>query len=154
MMDDEYEILPHNEVLKLRKELDEIKKHPGEVQVSTLDTVNRNLTELLSLFKEAAENIELEGREKSDIQEHLGPINEKLEEVLDQNKKIAEGVVALSDMIASLEENIQNLSDQMEDIKDSQQSRPPPYAPQRPSLRPFSQGPAQPPGMPPFEPEQ
>jgi len=99
MANDEYEIVPHKDILDLKKEIARLK---GEGQTpDTRDSLfyavtklNDSINDLLKLFKAASESMAAEG-EVAD----MSGVNEKLNTIIEQNKKIAEGIVALADLI-------------------------------------------------------
>jgi len=88
-MDDEYELLPHEELLRLREELKKLRTGKEPSLQDSINKLNRNIEELVSIFQKAA-------RETSDEDFHL---DKKLEVVLDENRKIAEAIVAVADML-------------------------------------------------------
>ncbi len=96
MSDDEYEILPHEEIEHLRKEVHELKQNPlkgfgkSHDLIESIDRLSISIDRLLRLFETADKALYNEYHkgyhEQSD---HLNRIEE-------QNKKIAKGLVALS----------------------------------------------------------
>lgn len=101
----DYDIIPHEEILRLRKEVNELKKHPlgstaaGKDLVSSIKELNQNMTNLFNLFKEAAEEMKLEESEAKVIAEKMSPMMDKFDMLIDQNEKIATGIVAVADMV-------------------------------------------------------
>lgn len=111
--DEEYAIVSKKEFLQLKKELDRLKKNPlegsesGENLQSSIDNLNKSLNVMLEVFKQASEDMKLEEHETEMVSKQLGPINEKLETLIDQNQKIAKGIVAVADMVKEKLEEIE-----------------------------------------------
>jgi len=103
--EEDYDIIPHEEVLKLRKELDEIKKNPlgstatGRELLESINSLNHNIVNLLNLFKEAAEELKFEENEAKVVSDKMIPMLQKFDTLIDQNEKLAKGIVAVADMV-------------------------------------------------------
>jgi hypothetical protein len=153
-----YEIMPYKEIVKLKKELEELQKKAGEAPsrelLKSVDALTKNMDSMLNLFKSAAEEMKLEEAAPSKVD--LGPVLDKLDEIsgsfedlsgkveetLTENKTIAEGVIAVSD---SLNEKFSKLSDDIASLKK-------PAPPKVPGLPPMVPAGPVPPGMPPGPP--
>lgn len=114
-MDEEYEILPKDELDYLRKEVEKLKKNPfGNSEKSrtlydAVEDLNKTMKKLLTLF---------EGTQQELIEEYSkARPNEALGEVLDQNEKIAKGTLAIADMINQQQEDINNIKDALANPK-------------------------------------
>ena len=89
-MNDEYELIPHQEILELRKEIEALKEQlktrgqAGEPQKNLTESIQ----ELILIFREATEQL----RSKPASQESLAML-------LDQNEKIAKGLLAIADIL-------------------------------------------------------
>ena len=129
--DDDYELLPHKDIIELKKELEKLKKGPTPESRDQMEKLTDSINNLLNLFKEASSQMHLEEQEGNLVSEKLGPIEEKLDQILDQNQKIAEGIVALADLIKEMKE---------------EKEPPMPRLRMGPMQGPMPQGP--PPGMP------
>ena len=96
MADDDYDLLPHQEIEELKRQVQELKtrsdKSSSQEIVKALEQLTRSMDSMLRLFTEAAH--EVKGSDKEHEQ-----IVDKLDEVIEQNKTIAEGMVAVSDMV-------------------------------------------------------
>ena len=96
MADDDYDLLPHQEIEELKRQVQELKtrsdKSSSQEIVKALEQLTRSMDSMLRLFTEAAQ--EVKGSDKEHEQ-----IVDKLDEVIEQNKTIAEGMVAVSDMV-------------------------------------------------------
>jgi len=105
MVDEPYDMLPHKEIVELKKQLKELKsstgKKPSQELLNSMNTLTKSIDSLLKLFTKTAE--ELKHEEESPG--NLKAIDEKLNEVIEQNKTIAEGVVAISDSVNDFIEN-------------------------------------------------
>jgi hypothetical protein len=94
---EEYELLPHEEIERLRKEVEKLKKSPygdtetGRNLLDSMEELNESLKKLISIFEKTNAEI-MEEYENSKPAERLSRIEE-------QNQKIAGGIVALSNMI-------------------------------------------------------
>jgi hypothetical protein len=135
MEEDEYAIVSKKEFLTLKKELEKLKKNPlegsesGENLQSSIDNLNKSLNIMLEVFKQAAEDMKLEEHDTEAVGKQLGPINEKIETLIDQNQKIAKGIVAIADMV---KEKLEEISERAE----SKPRLPPLGAAPAPSYRP------------------
>ena len=114
-MDEEYEILPKNELDYLRKEVEKLKKNPfGDSEKSrtlydAVEDLNNTMKKLLTLFNSTQQEL---------IEEYsrVKP-NEALGEVLDQNEKIAKGTLAVADMIKQQQGDINNIKEALANPK-------------------------------------
>ena len=103
--DSDYDIIPHAELIKLRREVNELKQHPlgttstGKELLETIKELNTNISNLFNLFKEAAEEMKLEESEAKMVAEKMKPMMQKFDTLIDQNEKIAKGIVAVADMV-------------------------------------------------------
>ena len=91
--DEPYDIMPHREIVELKKQVQELKSEKSSSQglVSSMSALTNSMDSMLRLFKGASEELKVE--EKEDI------LNKKLDEIIEQNKIIADGIVTVSDMI-------------------------------------------------------
>ncbi len=119
--EEEYAIVSKKEFLALKKELDRLKQNPlegsehGETLQASIDNLNKSLNVMLEVFKQAAEDMKLDEHDSQMIAKQMGPINEKLDKLVDQNQKIAKGIVAVADMI----------KEKLEDLESSHKRLPP-----------------------------
>jgi hypothetical protein len=140
--DEEYAIVSKKEFLALKKEIDRLKKNPlegsdaGENLQASIDNLSKGLNVMLEVFKQAADDMKLEEHDSDTLAKQMGPINEKIDTLIEQNQKIAKGIVAVADMV----------KEKLEEINESQKNRLPPLrGGPAPSSQPF---PPQPPRMP------
>lgn len=136
-MDEDYDILPHKEIVELKKEIEALKKNPGSKDVqNSIEELMHSLNKMINIFNTAVEELKLEEKEESFASKKLDPIAEKLDQVIEQNKQIAEAIVAVVDMIKE------------QQIKQELRPVPPQFPKPRP--QPFSPfGTFTPPNMPP-----
>jgi hypothetical protein len=100
--DDDYELLPRQEIENLKKELERLKKHPlgdmkeGETLLEAINNLNTNIRRLVDLFTKAEAEMIKEYGENSPAQ--------ALKSIQDQNEQLAEGLVSVADMVKELKE--------------------------------------------------
>ncbi|MFH1589392.1 MAG: hypothetical protein ABIB43_02395 [archaeon] len=96
-MVDDYELLPHEELEKLRSEIEHFKKnpYPGTKQnknlLSAMEELNDSINRLIIIFEGTEESLINEYKDSSPIK--------VLKEISDQNRKIAEAILALASML-------------------------------------------------------
>lgn len=89
-MDDEYELIPHQEILELKREIEGLKEQlkargqAGEPQKNLTESIQ----EMIIIFREATEQL----RSKPASSESLAML-------VDQNEKIAKGLLAIADIL-------------------------------------------------------
>jgi DNA repair ATPase RecN len=147
--DEDYEIIPHKEIIELKKEIDHLKRNPlgrGKSAEHLLDSINdlsNNISNLIKVFKEAT-NILKEDKSNKQVDNN---INSKIEVLFDQNKEIAEALVSLADMIkeekkdlGSMQNNISSFSKLPEFLSNNSERPQSPQnfmqRPQRPNIPP------------------
>ncbi len=150
--DGPYEIMPYREIVKLKKELEELRDKAGEAPskdlLKSMDNLTNNMGSMLDMFKAAAEEMKLEEAAPSkvdfkpvldkldEIATKLDEMSDKVEETLSENKTIAEGLVAVSD---SMEEKFSSLSDSIIELKQGVPTAPagrPSFSPMPPPMAP------------------
>ncbi len=99
---DEYELMPHKDIIELREELRRLREKPSEktLQISMVELASK-LDRITEIFEEAKEMIRVEEGALT-FQEKMRPVVERMEKILEQNSQIAEGVVAIADMVNEL----------------------------------------------------
>lgn len=96
MGNDEYEILPHKEILNIKKELNDLRGGSSTKQLATsMEELKKTMAGLIDLFKAATQ--EMKTQEKEEV-----TISKKIDKVIKQNKIIAEGIVSVADMVEEL----------------------------------------------------
>ncbi|MBI4739262.1 hypothetical protein HY772_06950 [Candidatus Woesearchaeota archaeon] len=118
--DDEYAIVSKKEFLALKKELDRIKKNPlegspvGENLQDSIDNLNTSVNSMLEVFKQAAQEMGVEEHDTQLVSKQIGPLQEKVDTLIEQNQKIAKGIVAIADMVREKLEEIEARASRME----------------------------------------
>jgi len=95
-MTDEYELIPHREILELRKEIAELKQHlqvkqPAQTEMGAQaqpKSLSDSIEELIAIFKEATEQL----RSKPATSESMALL-------VEQNEKIAKGLLMIEDTL-------------------------------------------------------
>jgi hypothetical protein len=96
-MVDDYELLPHEELEHLRREIASLKKnpYPGTKQnqnlLDSMDELNSSIKKLIHIFEGTQEELIKEYSEASPTK--------LLKEISEQNAKIAQGIIALAEMV-------------------------------------------------------
>lgn len=103
-VNDDYELLPHKDILELKEELRKLRAQPSEktLQISMVELSGR-INRLIDIFEEAKEMIKAEEGALT-FQEKMKPLLNRMDKVLEQNSQIAEGVVAIADMVNELKD--------------------------------------------------
>ncbi len=99
--EEEYELLPHKEVVELKEQLEKLKTFevaPTKKLTVNLVELNTKLEKLLAIFDEASKQITVEEGGLT-FQDRMKPMLEKMNKILEQNSEIAEGIVAVADMV-------------------------------------------------------
>ncbi len=99
MVDSDYELLPEKDILKIKRELNELKENELSSKFSPekIEELNNNIKELIEVIRLASDEVKLE---KVDPYIHrLSVIEKKIDKSLYENKEIAQGIVALADLI-------------------------------------------------------
>ncbi|MDO8480336.1 MAG: hypothetical protein Q7S65_00810 [Nanoarchaeota archaeon] len=66
---------------------------------NSMNTLTTSMQSMLELFKTAATDMKKDDQEQKGMEDHLAPMMEKFNEIIEQNKIIAEGMIALSDLV-------------------------------------------------------
>ncbi|MBW3020702.1 hypothetical protein KY334_05375 [Candidatus Woesearchaeota archaeon] len=109
MDQDNYELMPLDEIKRLKDEISELKKEkhyaPSFVVARSLERLANSLEGLFKIFEVAATDIEQDTTSKLSFEERISPIIAKLDRLESQNKDIAEGMLALADIVKKLDES-------------------------------------------------
>jgi len=102
-MTEDYEIIPLEEVRKLKEEIKQLKSEnensPTSQIAYSMDKLTESLEKLFEIFNVAATDIEREKLDEKSFEEKIHPLMEKLNRIEDQNKDLAEGILALADIV-------------------------------------------------------
>ncbi|MBN2052584.1 hypothetical protein JW756_03710 [Candidatus Woesearchaeota archaeon] len=99
--DEEYELLPRQEIDNLKRELERLKKHPlgdmkeGETLLEAINNLNTNIRKLIDIFTKAEADLVKDYEENNPA--------ETLKTVKEQNEQIAQGLVAVADLIKEMQ---------------------------------------------------
>jgi len=160
MADEEYAIVSKSEFMSLKRELDKLKKNPlegseqGQNLKDSVDNLNVSLTSMMNVFKEAADEMKLEERDREVIGKKLGPMEEKIDTLVEQNQKIAKGLVAVADMVREKLEELERQQEEEPKEEKKLPDMPPGPMPVGPAPGPMGppMAPLGPPGAPPGPP--
>ncbi len=107
-MDDD-SMLPSEEMEKLRREIELLKRKQGlansgedSVMGDSVSTLSRSINSLMRIFKEASEEMKMDTHDAVLVAQKLDRILDRLDKIEAQNEKIAKGIVAIADMIEDL----------------------------------------------------
>ncbi|MDP7323965.1 MAG: hypothetical protein QF632_04360 [Candidatus Woesearchaeota archaeon] len=105
MGEDDYEIVPHKEIIDLKNELKNLKggEHDSDISFHTsMDNLQLSINSLIDIFREASRSMKAEQDHNEEVLKKVNTLSENLHDVLNQNEKIAEGIVAVADMMKEL----------------------------------------------------
>lgn len=105
--------------------------------------LNQSIGELISIFKEASEQMKFEERETDIIAKKIDPLFEKIDVLIEQNQKIARGIVAVADMVTARPQPAER------PVERPAQIERPAFQPQMPSAMPRTLPAPQAPRLPP-----
>lgn len=100
--DDEYELLPRQEVENLKHELERLKKNPlgelkeGKTLLDAVNSLNDNIKKLINIFTKAEADLAKEYSEGNPAQD--------LKSIKEQNEQIAQGLLAVADLVKEIKE--------------------------------------------------
>ncbi|MFC1697189.1 hypothetical protein ACFL1H_02565 [Nanoarchaeota archaeon] len=109
---DDYDLIPHEEFIRLRKELEALKKNfPSSVLQDSVDNLSDNVHEMLSMFRSAIEEMNADTDDEPDKLHK--EIIAKVDEAIDHDKKIAEAILSVVDMVKEIELKVDNIDKKM-----------------------------------------
>lgn len=138
MPEDEFELMSHDEIAKLKEQLAKLKKKKKSASLKdSIDALNANIESLVDVFEEASREVRTEDFE----------LMKKIGRVLEQNQKIAQGIVKIAEMLEG--------KGAMPPMARTMPPPPMPPPPSRPrEFDTLQRMPFPPPGMPPLPPER
>ncbi|MBW3016782.1 hypothetical protein KY316_00275 [Candidatus Woesearchaeota archaeon] len=135
--EDDYEILPREQIKKLKDEISRLKsgKAMGDGELLyAIKELSVKLESMSGIFEAAEIDLREEDKTAEIVKDKIDPILERVNLIAEQNQKIAKGLVAINDI---LEEKLKELVDLTEDIKAMRMEAPAPQAaPAAPSIPP------------------
>lgn len=108
-VEEEYELLPHKEIVELKEELRKLKSLPPEAGHHTeasYETLTKKMDRLIEIFEEAEKSVEVEEGAVT-FKERMAPFKDKMDKILEQNSEIAEGIVALADIMNEIKDKLE-----------------------------------------------
>jgi hypothetical protein len=113
---DDYELLPHGELVKLREEIRQLNNSSPKGRAhSSLDKsmaeLNKTIGNLFEIFKETNMELKLGDSQITSRLSKLNSLNEKLDTIIDQNEKIAEAILVVAEASEKISQKIDNSSD-------------------------------------------
>lgn len=120
----EYELMPHEELEKLRQEVEAVKRNPlgnnydSEDLIGSMNQLTEAINKLLKLFSSVNTSM-IEDFSKHSLRDHF-------QELSSQNEKIAQGVVAVAKMVKNQQTGMQepNPQTQNPDVDSQMQGMP------------------------------
>ena len=103
-MDDEYELLSHDEVERLKREAERYKHNPF-VKAGEDEKLYNSIVKLTDALNRMASVFENVKKEVLDDYENTGGPDEKLNSLLEQNRHIAEALVSLNEKLSSFDKD-------------------------------------------------
>lgn len=115
--DSEYELLPHEEVEKLREDVERLKNNPLGKRYGGVDLIDsvHNLTQTINYMNKLFENTNKEMAEEFKSTN----LQEQFKSISSQNEQIAKGIVTVAEMVQSQQEFFQSFQEKLEKLIDS-----------------------------------
>jgi len=101
MMEEDYEILPHQILADLKNEVEALKKKltqpdaKAQELILEIESLKDSIHDLTMIFQKALEDMKQEG----DAAQLMKTLTTKIEAVISQNETIARGMIAISDKV-------------------------------------------------------
>ncbi len=151
-IEEEYELLPHKEIIELREELRKVRSLPsgaGKHAEASYEVLTSKMDRLVDIFEEAEKTVSVE-EGAATWKDKMAPFVEKMNKILEQNSEIAEGIVALADIMNEIKDKLEVgviYKAKEAEVHTRPIPTPPRAAPMPPMGAPRPQGPMPPPGM-------
>jgi hypothetical protein len=105
--DDDYELLPHRALANIQREIDIVKQKassneetiPANLK-SSIDSLSGKISNLISIFQEAAKSMPAE--EGAGSSQKIDLLLKKMETLEGENRKIAEAILVVADLIKEM----------------------------------------------------
>ncbi len=101
---DDYELLPRDEIRRLREQIDDLRgqKHPVHEDINdNVKKLSDRMQDLLMILERASDDLREEDKESEIIAKKINPLFDKLSEIEEQNGKIARAMVGFNSLIES-----------------------------------------------------
>ncbi len=108
-MSDDYELIPLDEVEKLKAEIAALKQGKKSSPASlagTLDRLANALEKLFKIFEVAATDMEQDKLHEKTFEEKIQPLMDKIRSMEQQNKDLAEGILAMADIVKGIDRKL------------------------------------------------
>lgn len=117
MENDDYELVPSEKLMELKRQLDSLKKNPVTQSATSsltesMDNLSNNINKLLSIFREATEEMKVEEREELLIRKKIEPVLKKMDTIVDNTQTIANAMVDINEKLDALKADIEILKKQ------------------------------------------
>jgi hypothetical protein len=93
---EEYEILQHGSLNKLKSDLDAVKSNATQ---QSMDSLRESIDKLLKVFTMASQEMHEEEIETNAIHKKIKPLNDKVDQLIEQNQELARGLVVVADLV-------------------------------------------------------
>lgn len=102
MEDPDYDIVPHNEIFKLKQEVDELKNATSSDIQKAMHELTDSINNMNDILKEASKGMKTEENEALVLTKKFDSLIDVIKITIDENKKIAEAMISLSKLIKDI----------------------------------------------------
>jgi hypothetical protein len=117
--DDEFELMSHKDVEKLKKELSALRKsgttRESQVVLDSMDKLNENIVGLTDVFREATMELKISDNEAFNPK-LMHELSEKIDSLLEQNEKMAEAILTVAEVSNELKDRLDELLKETEEM--------------------------------------
>jgi hypothetical protein len=117
--DDEFELMSHKDVEKLKKELSALRKsgtsRESQVVLDSMDKLNENIVGLTDVFREATMELKISDNEAFNPK-LMHELSEKIDSLLEQNEKMAEAILTVAEVSNDLKDRLDELLKETEEM--------------------------------------
>jgi len=117
MAEEDYELLPHREIQRLKEEISKLK---GGEAIGTdkdlkkaVSDLSEKIDSMNEILEEASKDLREEDKEAEIIKDKIDPIMNKMVELGEQNQKIAKGLIAINDVVNEKLEELTRLVEEL-----------------------------------------
>jgi len=98
-MEEDYDMVPHDEILNLKKEVNDLKIGTGSEIRKAMQALTASVNKMNEILKEAAQGMKTEESEAMQLNKKIGLLIDKLDVITDENKKIAGSMISFAELI-------------------------------------------------------
>ena len=98
-MVEDYDMVPHNEILNLKKEINDLKIGTGSEIRKAMQALTDSVNKMNEILKEAAQGMKTEESEAMQLNKKIGLLIDKIDVITEENKKIAESMISFAELI-------------------------------------------------------